>query len=84
MKYPMFSIKDDKTGFSCPTCDQSEASAVRNFSFAVNNSDTVMGFAPKDYDLYKVGEFDTDSGKIRTFVPEFVVSGSSVFGVNDK
>ena len=75
----MYTIRDNKVGYQIPICDMSEASAIRNFSFGINNSDSVMGFSPSDYDLYKVGEFDTDKGVIVALTaPEYVVSGVSL------
>lgn len=80
MKYPIYSIKDNKVGFMMPQADQNDASAIRGFSFAINNSDSIMGFSPNDYDLYKIGEFDSDKGKLITQVPDLIVSGSSLVG----
>ena len=79
MKYPVFSIRDNKVGFMVPNCDQSRQSAIRNFSYAINN-EGVMNYAPKDFDLYYVGEFDSDNGKIMSVLPELVVSGENVYG----
>lgn len=82
MKYPMYSIKDAKVGFTPPTCDQSDQSAIRGFGLAVNNGDGVMNYSPNDFDLYKVGEFDSEKGTIEKMIPEFIVSASSL--VNEK
>lgn len=80
MKYPIYTIKDDKVGFQIPVFDMSDQAAIRNFGFGINNSDSVMGFAPADYSLYKIGEFDTEKGTIDPIIiPEFIVSGSSLF-----
>ena len=76
----MFSIRDTKTGFTPPTCDQSEQSAIRGFGFAVNNREGVMNYAPKDFDLFKVGEFDSDTGEIVSCMPEFIVNATSLIG----
>lgn len=85
MKYPLFSIRDIKRGFDFPNPDQSEQSAIRGFSYAVNKEDSLMGFAPKDYDLYKVGEFDIEKGVIiAEEVPVFIIGGNDVFGTNVK
>ena len=79
MKYGIYSIRDSKTGFYPPMTDQSDQSAIRNFSYAVNN-EGVMNYSPKDFDLYRLGEFDTEDGTIESLkVPEFMVSGTSVF-----
>ena len=52
MKRPVYAIRDVAVGFGSPFVDVNDASARRNFSFAVNNNGDTMSFAPKDYDLY--------------------------------
>lgn len=83
MKYPIFSYRDVKVGFLPPQCEQSEQAAVRGFAYAINSKDGIMNFSPKDFDLFKVGEFDTDNGQVTSCIPELVVSGTSVYGVNE-
>lgn len=87
MKVPFYSIRDKLAGFGYPTVDLNDATAKRNFAVAVNNPGVnSMSFAPGDYDLYKVGFFDTENGSILptdTGLPEFIVSGSSVFNIDD-
>ena len=84
MKYPLYSYKDEKVGFMPPVCESSDVTAVRRFTYDINTGNDFMGQFPDDYKLYKVGEFDTDKGKINTIVPELIVDGRSVFGVNVK
>lgn len=80
MKYPMYAIRDQKVGFMAPTVDQSDQSAIRNFSYAINGNDGIMNYSPKDFDLFKVGEFDTEKGEIIPCMPENICSGVSVIG----
>ena len=83
MIYPVYCIKDNKVGFQPQLLlESNEPAAVRGFSYAVNNNG-IMNFSPKDYDLYKIGKFDSDSGKLEYEVPTLIISGSSVFGVNE-
>ena len=80
MKRPVYAIRDAATGFGSPFVDVNDASARRNFAFAVNNNGDTMSFAPKDYDLYKLGEFDHESGTFDLLpCPQMVVAGTSVF-----
>lgn len=79
MIYPVYSIRDAKTGFIAPTVDQNDSSAVRNFAYAINNGG-IMNYSPNDFDLFKVGEFDSDKGTLEGIVPFLVVSGVSVYG----
>lgn len=83
MIYPIFSYRDTKVGFLTPQCDQSEASAIRGFSFAINSKDGIMNFSPKDFDLFKVGEFNTETGEIVSCMPKLIASGTGVFKFED-
>lgn len=75
----IFSVRDVNVGFNQPYCEVNDDVAIRGFSYAINNSD-IMGFAPKDFDLYCVGDFDTNSGIINPTVPPILVShGTEVF-----
>lgn len=79
MKYPIYSYRDVKVGFGMPFTDMNDQTAMRGFSFAVNGKVDLMGFASQDYDLYRVGEFDTEKGVIEPCNPPvFLVSGASV------
>lgn len=80
MKYPIFSYRDAKVGFGTPTVELNEASAIRGFSYALNSRDGIMNFSPADFDLYKIGVFDTEKGTIEACTPDMVVSGASVYG----
>lgn len=76
MKYPVYSYRDNKTGFGQPIVESNEYTAIRGFKYAVNNND-LMNFSPADYDLYKIGDFDPEKGELVGCVPVLVLSGSS-------
>lgn len=78
MKYPMYSIRDAKVGFMTPTIDQNDASAARNFEHAVHNVASLMNSHPADYALYRIGEFDTESGAVVPCMPEHVIDAVGV------
>lgn len=81
MKTKLYSYRDNLVGFGPVMVENNEQTAVRGFSYAVNNASGMMGFSPKDYDLFYIGEFDTDTGVIVSApVPALVVNGSSVYG----
>lgn len=81
MKTKLYSYRDNLVGFGPVMVENNEQTAVRGFSYSVNNASGMMGFAPKDYDLFYIGDFDTDTGVINPApVPALVVNGSSVFG----
>lgn len=79
MKYPIFSLRDVKANAFCPpyVC-VNEAVARRDFDYRLHN-DNSMGFSPSDYELYRIGAFDSDLGKIEPEMPEFIVSGAELF-----
>lgn len=79
MKLPVYSYRDAKAGFGTPICDQNDVTAIRGFSYAINNREGIMGFSPNDFDLYKIAEFDTEKGIMKGMTPVLVVSGASVF-----
>lgn len=81
MKYPMYSVRDRHTGFMTPSTDFNDNTAKRNFAKAINSDNGIMNFDPGDFDLYRIGEFDTDKGVlIPEKIPQLVISGLSVFG----
>lgn len=80
MKYSVYAVRDKKIGFLQPMLDANDQSAMRNFAYGINNSDQISNFAPKDFDLYKIGEFDSDTGKINPIeVLELICEGESVY-----
>lgn len=81
MKYPLYSVRDTKAGFDFPFPERSDVTAVRTFQYQVNKVGTQMNMFPKDYDLYKVGEYDVDKGVVfPEKVPVLVVNGTNVLG----
>lgn len=87
MIYGVYVVRDAKTEFLTPTFDINDESAIRNFSYAINHTDGIMGFSPNDFDLFKIANYDASKGLLDKSdypVPEFIVSGGSVFGVKDK
>lgn len=82
MKYPVYAIRDLKSNFLPPQVEQNEDTAKRNFAFMVSNGNSnVYSFAPGDFQLFKVGEFNSATGTLVPVNPiEFIVDGSSVVG----
>lgn len=79
MKYPVYAIRDVKTTFFPPQVAQNEEEAKRNFAMMVNNPSGVIGFAPKDFDLFHIGLWDSMKGDFEPLTPiKFVVSGSTL------
>lgn len=60
----VYAIRDVKVGFLTPTVEQNERVAIRNFSHAVVNSQSVLSSYAKDFALYRLGTYDNDTGVI--------------------
>lgn len=69
----VYSIRDSKTGFLSPTFELNDAVAMRNFRHA-QQGDTILKSHSVDFSLYKIGRFDTDTGKIEMMFPPEVVA----------
>lgn len=82
MKFPVYSYRDKLIGFGTPLIDNSDQTAQRGFSMQMNNPQSLNNFSPSDFDLYRIGVFDTDNGRIEPEdVPVLICTGSSVIGV---
>lgn len=78
MKYGLYSIKDAKTGFLTPVLEQGDPAALRNFSAAVSQLDCIMHQYPNDFALYKVANWDTDTGVDPVSSPILIADASEV------
>lgn len=67
MIFGVYSIRDVKSGFMTPTVEVNDAIALRNFAHAVQNTDSVLFTHFKDFALYKLGTFDSETGAIGSF-----------------
>lgn len=77
MKVGVYSMRDAVSGnFQNPTFEINDAAAARNFKFSVNNNDFI-GFNAADFDLFKIGVFDTQTGVLESQDPVTVLSGVS-------
>lgn len=82
MKYPVYSYRDLKVAFGQPIVEMNDQTAIRGFAYAINQNQGLMNFSPKDYDLYRIGEFDAEKGiLIPEKVPVLVMSGVSAVEV---
>lgn len=79
MMQGIYSIRDVKTGYMNPVIEPNNSVATRNFANAVMQGTGVLYSHAGDFDLYKLADFDSDSGVITPVVPpEFVVSAASL------
>lgn len=69
MIYGVFAVRDVKTGYLSPTLDVNGDSAIRNFEHAVMRADSLFFTHPSDYSLYRIGDYDSDTGLITPAIP---------------
>lgn len=63
METQVYTIRDAKTGiYSKPFHAVNEPDAIRSFAQVVKDPRSVIATSPEDYDLYKVGTFDDQTG----------------------
>lgn len=83
MMLSIFAVFDSKAAvFGTPFFDQQEASAIRNFSDAVNDSSNPNNMwhkHPEDFSLFHLGEFDNNSGELVPNIPKSLVTASALF-----
>lgn len=67
----LYSIYDKIAGaFAAPFLSRTVGTAQRSFNTTVSHAD---GYNAEDYDLYRVGEWDIDTGVIKALdKPEFI------------
>lgn len=79
MKFGIYCVRDVKAGFQTPTAQVNDAVAVRGFASAVLNSDSVLFTHASDFALYKVADFDADTGRITPLdLPVELIQASAV------
>lgn len=70
MKYGVYSYRDNKTSFGQIWYDHNDEAAKRGFAMMMNTPSGIMGFAPADFDLFRIGTFDSDNGQL---VPDWPI-----------
>ena len=64
MMHGIYVVKDEKVGFLQVMQDSNDATAMRNFEFAVTKADSMYSANKADFRLYKLGTFDTLTAEI--------------------
>ena len=74
----VYSVRDQYTGYGQLFTAQNDACAIRDFRLAVSNKESLLYSSAKDFDLMRLGTFDSELGCITAEAPVIVASGSSV------
>lgn len=64
MKFGVYCVRDVKAGFQTPATQINDAVAIRGFASAVVQSDSILFTHARDFALYKLADFDSDTGRI--------------------
>lgn len=67
MIYNIYSLRDRLTGYKGPVLKANDEAAKREFKMLVEKDP--MG---QDYELYKIGTFNDETGEIIPHVPEYL------------
>lgn len=70
----LYAIRDLKSDFAPPTAISNRDLAKRWFGRLIKN-DATMSYAPEDFDLYYVGNYNPRTGEIFVKTPELVWNG---------
>lgn len=63
----LFAVFDNKAIFySAPFAESSTAQATRAFSDAITSPNSTLAKHPKDFTLYELGTYDTESGRVES------------------
>ena len=81
MKMVIACVKDRATdAYGTPMFLVSVGQGMRSFSDEVNreSEENQLFRHPDDFDLYELGEYDTDSGSFDCFVPRLLARGKDI------
>lgn len=77
MELKVFSIRDSKAEiYNQPFFNKSHGEAERNFQMLIADEKSMVSKYPEDFDLYFIGTYDDESGKLDPLpTPQHVVKG---------
>jgi hypothetical protein len=68
----VYAIRDVKVGYGAPVLRENDALVMRDFSLLVN-SPGVHHDCPKDFSLYRIGQYDEEVGALYPEIPVVLV-----------
>lgn len=83
MTYGVYVIRDKKAGYLPPMFDLNDACAIRNFQQGTMNASSTMYTHGSDFELYRIGEFETESGIITPEDKTFLFSGKDHYALEE-
>lgn len=76
MKFPVYAVRDSLVGFGIPVIRDNDSVAARSFEFDFSRTDSPYTIKPECYQLFHIGEYDTDDGNIIGCSPRMVASAA--------
>lgn len=74
----MYSIYDKKVGYMIPSFQQNDKLAIRNFEIDITSPEAkAINIHPEDFNLQKIGEYDTDTGVVTPCKIEVLVDAGT-------
>lgn len=74
MKFPVYAVRDSLIGFSMPVIRDNDAIASRAFEYDILRDDSPYKNHPEHFQLFHIGEYDTDTADIVSVAPRMVCS----------
>lgn len=74
----LYAIKDVKSGFSDPCAQTNDAVAARSFERQLPHMSDQLGIPVSDFQLWRCGKFDVDSGMLVPETPELLLDGAAI------
>ena len=74
MKFPLYAVRDSLIGFSMPVIRDNDAVASRAFEYDYDRDDSPYKNHPEHFQLFHIGEYDTDDGTIVGCSPRMVTA----------
>lgn len=68
----VYVMRDSRTSYMMPTFDQTDMAAMRNFEAACMRPDSLLHTHPQDFALYRIGDYDNETGRIRPMDPVLI------------
>lgn len=81
MKLGIYAIRDIKTSsYGNPMFQPTDGSMIRDFSDAVNSKQEKnhLNDHSDDFELFKLGEYETDTGEITTHAPKSLITATQL------
>lgn len=72
MKYCVYAIRDNLMGFSAPMVAENDPVAIRSMEQAFRMPESLYQVRPQEFDLYYIGSYDTENGKIESDMPRLI------------